>query len=175
MRKAVVPVFALPHLAVHEVNKVCSCKKFRDYVARAEESQEDNLSVSISKIEILSIEMFGDKIGFVTMRAYTTNHGFSLPAYVFLRGPAVAILMIVNTKILVVEQYRVPVQQLLLEAPAGMLDESGDFVGTAAKEIEEETSIRLCKDRLLPLGSFYPSPGGCDEEILMFYCELTLP
>jgi hypothetical protein len=30
--------------------------------------------------------------------------------------------MIVNGKILVVEQYRVPIQQTIIEAPAGMLD-----------------------------------------------------
>lgn len=76
--------------------------------------------------------MFGEKVGFVNMRAHTKKEGFPNPAYVFLRGPAVAILVIVNDKILLVEQFRTPVQEILLEAPAGMLDESGDFVGTAA-------------------------------------------
>lgn len=81
--------------------------------------------------------MFGDKVGFVSMRAFTEKEGYKLPAYVFLRGPAVAILMFVNNKLLLVEQYRVPIQSTLIEAPAGMIDESGDFVGVAAAEIEE--------------------------------------
>ena len=81
--------------------------------------------------------MFGEKVGFVTMKAHTKKQGFSIPAYVFLRGPAVAILVLVNDKILLVEQFRTPVQETLLQAPAGMLDESGDFAGTAALEIEE--------------------------------------
>ncbi len=55
-----------------------------------------------------------------------------------------------------------------------MLDESGDFVGTAALEIEEETSIKLKNEDLHPLGVFYPSPGGCDEEIRMFYCKVNM-
>lgn len=76
--------------------------------------------------------MFGNKVGFVNFKAITSKDGFSLPSYVFLRGPAVAILILVNNKILVVEQFRVPVQQTMIQAPAGMLDESGDFVGTAA-------------------------------------------
>ena len=59
-----------------------------------------------------------------------------MPSFVFLRGNAVAILVIVNDKILLVEQFRTAVQETLLEAPTGMLDESGDFVGTAALEIE---------------------------------------
>ena len=76
--------------------------------------------------------MFGEKVGFVNLRAHTKKQGFPIPAYVFLRGPAVAILVLVNDKILLVEQFRTPVQETLLQAPAGMLDESGDFVGTAA-------------------------------------------
>jgi ADP-sugar diphosphatase len=66
----------------------------------------------------------------------TKKDGFNLPGYVFLRGDAVAVLVLVNDKILLVEQYRVPIQQTVIEAPAGMLDESGDFAGVAAKEIE---------------------------------------
>ena len=80
--------------------------------------------------------MFGTKVGFINLRAETYKDGFLLPSYVFLRGPSVAILMFVNDKLLVVEQYRPPIQETILEAPAGMLDESGDFVGVAAAEIE---------------------------------------
>ena len=54
--------------------------------------------------------MFGERVGFVNLRAVTTKDGYSLPSYVFLRGPAVAILMLVNKKLLLVEQYRVPIQ-----------------------------------------------------------------
>jgi hypothetical protein len=48
------------------------------------------------------------------MKAHTKKEGFSIPAYVFLRGPAVAILVLVNDKILLVEQFRTPVQETLL-------------------------------------------------------------
>ncbi len=106
--------------------------------------------------------MFGDKVGFINMRAVTEKDNHKLPGYIFLRGHAVAILMLVNDKLLLVEQYRVPIQSTLLEAPAGMIDESGDFVGVAAAEIEEETSIKIKKEDLKPLGSYFPSPGGSD-------------
>jgi ADP-sugar diphosphatase len=46
--------------------------------------------------------MFGDKVGFVNLKAITTKDGFNLPSYVFLRGGAVSILMFVNNKILVI-------------------------------------------------------------------------
>lgn len=43
-------------------------------------------------------------------------------------------------KILLTLQPRIPVPHLSFpELPAGMLDGSGNFAGTAAKEIEEET------------------------------------
>jgi len=46
--------------------------------------------------------MFGDKVGFVNFRAITKKDGYGLPGYVFLRGPSVAILLLVNGKILLV-------------------------------------------------------------------------
>jgi len=56
-----------------------------------------------------------------------------------------------------------------------MLDESGDFSGVAAKEIEEETSIKIHKKDLIELDTFRPSIGGCDEEIILFYTNISLP
>jgi ADP-sugar diphosphatase len=130
--------------------------------------------VSINKIEILGVEMFGNNVGFVNLRTITEKDGYKLPSYLFLRGHAVAILLLVNNKLLLVEQYRVPSQSTMFEAPAGMIDESGDFTGVAAAEIEEETSIKIRKEDLKPLGSYYPSVGGCDEEIFMYYCHIDI-
>lgn len=119
--------------------------------------------------------MFGAaNVGFVNMRAITTEDGKPLPSYVFLRGGAVAILLLVNGRMLLVRQYRVPIQKYCLEAPAGMIDEDGDFTGVAAKEIAEETGIKLIAKELIPLGSYHPSGGGCDEELLMFLAEIKV-
>jgi ADP-sugar diphosphatase len=46
--------------------------------------------------------MFGENVGFVNMRAITSKDGHKLPSYIFLRGDAVAILMFVNKKVLLV-------------------------------------------------------------------------
>ena len=51
----------------------------------------------------------------------------------FIRGRSVAILMLINNKMLLVKQFRVALQNYMFEAPAGMLDEEGDFTGVAAK------------------------------------------
>ncbi|XP_030945568.1 nudix hydrolase 14, chloroplastic-like isoform X2 [Quercus lobata] len=105
-----------------------------------------------------------------------------VPGIVFARGPAVAILILLEsegeTYAVLTEQVRVPVGRLSLELPAGMLDDDkGDFVGTAAREVEEETGIHLNLEDMIDLTAFlepstgcrvFPSPGGCDEEISLF-------
>lgn len=57
-----------------------------------------------------------------------------------------------------------------------MLD-GGDFVGVAAKELMEETGIKIKSNELIDLtqlaykGSYsgvYPSAGGCDEFLRLF-------
>ncbi|CAN6466441.1 unnamed protein product [Victoria cruziana] len=56
-------------------------------------------------------------------------------------------------------------------------DDGGDVVGTAVREVEEETGIRLNMDELINLTALLdpstgcrmlPSPGGCDEELSLF-------
>jgi ADP-sugar diphosphatase len=64
-----------------------------------------------------------------------------LPGIVFARGGAVAILMLLECEgqkyAVLTEQARVPVGRTILELPAGMLDDDdGDFVGTAAREVQ---------------------------------------
>ncbi|XP_057812226.1 nudix hydrolase 14, chloroplastic isoform X2 [Salvia miltiorrhiza] len=105
-----------------------------------------------------------------------------VPGIVFARGPAVAVLILLDsdgeTYAVLTEQVRVPVGKLMLELPAGMLDDDkGDICGTAVREVEEETGLHLNMDDLVDLTAFldpstgnqvFPSPGGCDEGIGLF-------
>lgn len=100
----------------------------------------------------------------------------------FARGPAVAVLILLDsegkTYAVLTEQVRIPVGRIILELPAGMLDDDkGDFLGTAIREVEEETGICLTQKDMVDLTAFldestgrriFPSPGGCDEEISLF-------
>ncbi|XP_059644817.1 nudix hydrolase 14, chloroplastic isoform X2 [Cornus florida] len=143
-----------------------------------------NGAASLRQVLIQGVDMFGKHVGFLKFKADVIDKetGNKVPGIVFARGPAVAVLILLDsegeTYAVLTEQARVPVGRLILELPAGMLDENkGDFVGNAVREVEEETGIRLNKDVMVDLTAFldpstgyraFPSPGGCDEEISLF-------
>ena len=69
-------------------------------------------------------------------------------------------------RVILVRQYRAPIERFTWEFPAGSVD-PGEFVEAAAvRECEEE--IGLVPGRLEHLGSWYPVPGYCDEQMIFF-------
>jgi ADP-ribose pyrophosphatase len=75
---------------------------------------------------------------------------------------AVTILPVAGDgRLILVRQYRLPAGQVLLEAPAGNIDDGEAPEQTAHREIREETGYG-CR-RLEPLLAFYPAPGFSDE------------
>lgn len=77
-------------------------------------------------------------------------------------GAAAVIPFINDNEIILVKQYRKAIEQISIEIPAGLKDES-DTSGsvTAARELEEETGYRT--DQLNFVTSFYSTPGFTDE------------
>ncbi|XP_078448025.1 nudix hydrolase homolog 14 [Wolffia australiana] len=142
--------------------------------------------MSLKHVHIQGLDMFGSRLGFVKFKADVIDNetGQKVPGIVFSRGPAVAVLIILKSGgkdfVVLTEQARVPVGRVILELPAGMLDDDGDdVVGTAVREVEEETGISLSLADMINLTALldpatgckiFPSPGGCDEEIsLLLY------
>jgi ADP-ribose pyrophosphatase len=68
--------------------------------------------------------------------------------------------------VILVRQYRFPVNQWLWELPAGSVEEGEEPEAAARRECHEE--IGLVPAALLRLGSFYPAPGYGDEEMVFF-------
>lgn len=85
------------------------------------------------------------------------------------RGIGAAVILAVEDGpegpwVLLVEQWRVPLQRRCLELPAGLVgdDAEGEDVATsAARELEEETGRRA--DRIEIVGEFASSPGMVSE------------
>ncbi|XP_068634741.1 nudix hydrolase 14, chloroplastic [Aristolochia californica] len=140
--------------------------------------------ISLKQVLIQGVDKFGRRIGFLKFKAdvFDKETGQKIPGIVFSRGPAVAVLILLEadgqTFVVLTDQARVPVGKFILELPAGMVDDDGnDVIGTAVREVEEEIGISLKLEDMVNLTSFldpstgckvFPSPGGCDEEISLF-------
>lgn len=77
---------------------------------------------------------------------------------------AAVILAVEDGHVLLVEQWRVPLQRRCLELPAGLVgDETQgeEIAASAARELEEETGWRA--DRIEVIGEFASSPGMVSE------------
>ena len=80
-------------------------------------------------------------------------------------GVAVLALEEDNTTYLV-KQFRYPIQQLLLELPAGKLDGPEDHLLAAKRELSEETGLDA--EEWTYMGSILASPGFCTERLHMY-------
>ena len=68
--------------------------------------------------------------------------------------------------VILVRQFRYPLQRSLWELPAGSVDGGETPEAAARRECHEE--IGLVPDTLVRLGAFHPTPGYCDEEMIFF-------
>ena len=83
---------------------------------------------------------------------------------------SVVILPIVDTKhVCLIRNYRVSVDQYLIELPAGTREPNEEPLQTASRELIEETGYRA--GRMTPLASFYAAPGILDERMHLFVAE----
>ncbi|KAI1080088.1 hypothetical protein F5B20DRAFT_113891 [Whalleya microplaca] len=162
---------------------------------------------SLRSINIQSYDIFGGShLGFLKLTADASNAaGESLPGSIFLRGPSVAMLIMLipddpsgsdERYAILTVQPRIPAGSLaFVELPAGMVDEGGSFAGTAAREIQEELGLEIpaaelrclsemaaAANRASDSGSdeglpiaMYPSAGGCDEHIPIYMHERRVP
>jgi ADP-ribose pyrophosphatase len=88
--------------------------------------------------------------------------------------PAVTILPVDQEgNIWFVRQFRVGVQDNLLELPAGTLEENEDPAEGAAREVREE--IGMAAGKLQKLGDFYQAAGYCDEFMHVFLATALYP
>ena len=86
-------------------------------------------------------------------------------------GGAVVVPILDNGKIIMVKQFRYPLQRTILELPAGKLDKDEDPYVCAVRELEEETGYKAGK--VEKLGAICTTPGFCTE-ILHIYLAKDL-
>src|SRR5215472_2570645 len=83
-------------------------------------------------------------------------------------GVAVIVAVTDDQKLLLVEQYRIPVHTRIIELPAGIIGDEGggkdeSYAEAAKRELREETGYDAEKIELLTTG---PASGGLTSEIV---------
>jgi len=87
---------------------------------------------------------------------------------------AVAIVAVdEGNNILLVKQFRKPVEQELLEVPAGCIDPGEEATTTVSREMREETGYK--PNKVKRLGGFYSSPGFCTEYMHVYLATELIP
>ena len=87
---------------------------------------------------------------------------------------AVAVVPVDGDEVVLVRQFRVPVEGELLEIPAGRRDVAGEAPAeTARRELAEEAGLGC--ESLVGLGAFFSSPGFSDEFSHLFLATGLYP
>ncbi len=80
---------------------------------------------------------------------------------------AVGVVAVVDDAVVLVRQYRAPIDEPLLELPAGIRDIDGEDPGvTAVRELAEETGLRA--GRVEHLTTYYTAAGFTDEAVHLY-------
>ncbi|CAL2259769.1 unnamed protein product [Prunus armeniaca] len=150
-----VEIVAAPNISHSEFRSAIDSSLFKQWLKNME-SENGVLyggALSLRRVLIQGVDMFGKRIGFLKFVAdvFDKETGKKVPGIVFARGPAVAVLI--------------------------LLDSEDKTYAVLTEQVEEETGICLKKEDMVDLTAFlnqstggriFPSPGGCDEEISLF-------
>ena len=112
-------------------------------------------------------KIYEGRVFSVVAERVTLPKGHELQVEVVRHPQSVVIIPIVDDgRIMLVRQYRHPIGRFLWELPAGSLKDGEDPALAATRECHEE--VGLVPGKVERLGSFYPTPGYCDEEMIFY-------
>ena len=110
---------------------------------------------------------FQGRIFTVTIESITLPRGHHLDAEIIRHPGSVVLVPVTNEgEIILVRQYRHAIGRWAWELPAGSLKAGEHPHAAALRECQEETG--MIAGALQPLGSLFPTPGYCDEEMHFF-------
>ncbi len=98
-------------------------------------------------------------------------NGKKAPREVVRHPGAVSVVALEGDDLILVRQFRYPVQEILWEVPAGKLDAGEEPEKCAKRELYEETGYKC--EQMIHLTTFYTTPGFSDE-IMHLYLATDL-
>lgn len=73
--------------------------------------------------------------------------------------------------LVVIKQFRVPVNEYIYELPAGLIDENENIFTTTKRELKEETGLNMLNLlENITHDKLYLSPGMTDESVALVFC-----
>ncbi|HGZ9937901.1 TPA: NUDIX hydrolase [Staphylococcus aureus] len=128
--------------------------------------------------------IYNGKIVDVEIHTVTLPNGETSTRELVYHNDAVAVCAVTPKKeVVLVKQYRKPVEKPLLEIPAGKLEDDEDRVEAAKRELEddedrveaakrelEEETGYIAKE-LTHVVDMYGSPGFCDEQLSIYFTD----
>ncbi len=127
-----------------------------------------------SRASVKSKELYKGKI--ISLRRDTLQFDAHPPHdwYIITHPGAVAAVPVNNDgKLILIQQWRRAIDQIIYELPAGTLDDGEKVLECMQRELREEIGYKA--DTLISLGGLYPSPGFCTEYIHLFIAQGLSP
>lgn len=129
--------------------------------------------MSLKEKTLSSESIFNGRIVRLKIDTVELSDGTQSTREIVDHDPAVVILPVDhNGMMYLIRQYRKPIEEEMLEVPAGIVNPGEDFLEAAKRELKEETGFSA--SQWTYVGKAYPAPGFCNE-LLHFYIaeELT--
>lgn len=118
--------------------------------------------------------LFRSRLFQVEKRFQTGRSGKQLERHVILHPGAVGILPLLDDgRVVMIRQYRIAVDEVLVEIPAGTLEPNEEPIRTAARELTEETGYTA--KTIEPMTTIFSSPGILQETLHLFVATGLVP
>lgn len=76
-----------------------------------------------------------------------------------------------SNKMVLIKQFRVPINNYIYELPAGLVDSDEEVEKAVARELKEETGLNVASiNKINSKDKLYLSPGMTDESVSFVYC-----